>query len=273
MNKKTVYLAIITILLFHPYLVKALLADMQDRHTGTLKTVVIDPGHGGLDSGAIGPNGIMEKDINLAIAKRLSEFLSGKPGLNVILTRTEDIFIPLRERTAIANGNAADLFVSIHANAAFRKGASGVETYFLSFEASDDEARRVAAFENGVVSLEDYNTDRQETKDDLKAILWDMAQTELLNESSQLAELIQEKLSNVVKGEPRGVKQAPFIVLVGATMPAILIEVGFITNPEEEKRLASKSTQEDLASAVFEGINNFEGVLMTKMGFLKRGTQ
>jgi N-acetylmuramoyl-L-alanine amidase len=273
MKKRAIYLAIITIFLFHPYSVKVLFADMQGRDIGTLKTIVIDPGHGGSDSGAIGPNGIMEKDINLAIAKQLTGLLSRKPGLNVILTRTEDIFISLQERTAIANRNSADLFISIHANGAFRRGASGVETYFLSFEASDDDARRVAAFENGIVGLEDYDTERQDIKDDLKTILWDMAQTEILNESSQLAELIQEKLSRVVKGEPRGIKQAPFMVLFGATMPAILIEVGFITNPEEERRLASRSTQEDIASAVFEGINSFEGVLMTKMGFLKQGIQ
>ncbi|MBI3399126.1 MAG: N-acetylmuramoyl-L-alanine amidase, partial [Deltaproteobacteria bacterium] len=215
--------------------------EAQASKNSVLKTIVIDPGHGGEDSGAIGPSGIKEKDITLEIAKKLEKLILQKMDVKVILTRTDDTFIPLDERTNIANKNEADLFISIHANASYRKGADGVETYFLSFEASDEDAKRTAAFENSVASM-GRKTETNNT-DDLKTILMDMAQTSVLNESSQLAEVIQENLCKVLKGENRGVKQAPFIVLAGAAMPAALVEIGFISNAQEEKRLASKEMQ------------------------------
>lgn len=234
-----------------------------------LHTIVIDPGHGGEDTGAIGPSGVKEKDITLALAKRLEDIMVGHLKVKVVLTRRDDTFLPLEERTAIANRSKADLFISIHTNAAFRQGASGVETFFLSFDASDDEARRVAAFENSIITLEG-NVVREDT-DELKAILWDMAQTEFLNESSLLAEMVQVNLCRDMGAEDRGVKQAPFLVLMGAAMPAILVEVGFITNPTEEMRLASGEIQDTIAKSLFRSIAGFEWVLKVKIGYADRG--
>lgn len=244
---------------------QAFFVEAQTSKDSVLKTIVIDPGHGGEDTGAVGPSGIKEKDINLAIATRLKKLLAEKTNAIVILTRTDDRFIPLDERTNIANKNEADLFISIHTNASYRKGADGVETYFLSFEASDEDAKRTVAFENAVVSLEKKTEIKN--SDDLKAILMDMAQTSVLNDSSQLADIIQENLCKVLKGENRGIKQAPFIVLAGAAMPAVLVEVGFISNADEEKRLTAGETQETIAEAIFKSVMRFEDILKTKMGY------
>lgn len=230
-----------------------------------LKTIVIDPGHGGEDTGAIGSSGIKEKYINLQIAKKLEKLISRKMGGRVILTRSDDTFIPLEQRTAIANKNKADLFISIHANAAYRKGASGVETYFLSFGASDEDAKRAADFENAAISAGDKKDGKG--ADDLKTILMDMAQTEFLNESGQLAEMLQESLCRILKVENRGIKQAPFIVLAGAAMPAVLVEVGFISNARDAKRLTSNETQDAIAGAIYKSIERFDGILKAKMGY------
>lgn len=235
----------------------------------TLNTIVIDPGHGGEDTGAIGPSGIKEKDINLGIAKRLEKLISQKMSATVILTRTDDTFLPLEQRAVIANKNQADLFISIHANASYRKGASGVETYFLSFDASDEDAKRAADFENAVVSIGNNQDNNDKDIDDLKSILMDMAQTEFLKESSELAEIIQENLCRIIKVENRGIKQAPFFVLAGAAMPAVLVEVGFISNSKDEKRLTEQRTQDAIAGAIFKSIIRFEGVLKTRMAFDK----
>ncbi len=242
-------------------LVTAQVAHATDRmHAGTLKVVVIDPGHGGEDTGAIGPGGTTEKDITLQIALRLKETIEEDlPYVNVVLTRTDDTYIPLKERTAIANRVRADLFLSIHANAAYRRGASGVETFFLSLEASDNEARMLAAIENNMVPAEEPDImDGKKEVDELTSILWDLTQTKTHHESQLLAEFVHTFLVEVVKEENRGVKQAPFIVLAGATMPAVLVEVGFISNPEEEERLSQKDYQEKIARAIAGGILNFE---------------
>jgi len=191
--------------------------------------------------------------------------------MNVVLTRSDDTYISLSDRTDMANKMNADLFISIHSNAAKRSNASGAETYFLSLEASDDEARSVAAFENGVVKIEMGSMENSHVED-LKAILWDMTKTETLKESSNLAEMVQDKLSDITKGEIRGVKQAPFIVLTNATMPAVLIEVGFITNPDEEQKLSSKTFQGKIAKAIYDGIKNFEVIFTTKTVFSMGGS-
>lgn len=240
--------------------------ENQGVKTSLLKTIVIDPGHGGEDAGAIGPSGIKEKDINLAIVKKLERLLSRKTGARIILTRADDTFIPLEQRTSIANKNKADLFISIHANAAYRRGASGVETYFLSFEATDEDAKRAADFENAVMAAPNEKQNGKNANV-LKSILMDMAQTEFLNESSLLAETIQENLCRALKVENRGIKQAPFIVLTGAAMPSVLVEVGFISNKRDEKKLSSPQTQEALAGAIVKSIIKFEGALKTKMGY------
>lgn len=218
-------------------------------------TVVLDPGHGGEDTGAIGPGGVEEKKVTLSVAKRLAEILRARPGMRVLLTREDDTFIPLRERTAFANANNADVFVSIHANSAGRKGASGVETYFLSYEATDDEARKLAAIEN---SLRPFaGAERPEMTDDLQEILGDLAAAIAHHESSALAESIQASMVAATGSEDRGVKQAPFAVLVGAAMPAALVEVGFISNPGEKKRLTSVKDQARIADSIAQGIMAF----------------
>jgi N-acetylmuramoyl-L-alanine amidase len=217
----------------------------------TPRIVVIDPGHGGNDFGAQGPGGTAEKDITLAIARRLRAIIVNQLGYQVFLTRDRDQEISLDERTAIANSYKASLFVSIHANASRARRANGSEVYFLSYQASDEESRRVAMAEGAALP-------EAQASGDLALILWDMAQAEYLEESSALASRIEEELTASNGEESRGVKQAPFRVLVGATMPAVLVEVAFISNPEEEKLLASAAHQTRLAAALARGIGRFE---------------
>ncbi len=196
-----------------------------------VRRVVIDPGHGGKDPGAISPNGLKEKDITLAVGKKLAQELHGR-GYEVILTRDRDVFIPLEERTAIANSKEGDLFISVHVNAAPNQAAKGIETYVLDL-ASNKEAMRVAAQENATSS---------KNISDLQAILLDLMKNTKVNESVKLAEVVQNTMIEGVKRDfgqvnNLGVKKAPFIVLVGAQMPAILTEIAFSSNPQEEERL------------------------------------
>src|SRR5947209_785491 len=193
-----------------------------------IHTIVIDPGHGGKDVGALGPGGTMEKDATLALCRKLAASLGAKTGARVVLTREDDSLVSLDQRTAIANQYKADLFLSVHMNAAVVKGARGSETYYLSLEASDELARKAAERENAAATT---------PSSDLKLILWDLAQQEYVNESSRFATDIQEEMNAIAGIQNRGVKQAPFKVLVGATMPAALVEVAFISNPEEETKL------------------------------------
>jgi N-acetylmuramoyl-L-alanine amidase len=221
-----------------------------------LRLIVIDPGHGGHDPGATGPSGTEEKDVVLDVSRRVARMVEEGLGVKVAMTRSTDVFIPLRDRTNFANRQRADLFVSIHANAHPRSFSEGVETYFLSSEATDNEARQVAASENGVVQLESP-TQRQRT-DALKSILWDLAQSEFQQESSFLAETVQDLMTRSLELVNRGVKQAGFYVLGGAAMPAILIEVGFITNPREERKLASAEHREAVARAIYAGLAEYK---------------
>src|SRR5881296_2306682 len=215
--------------------------------------VVIDPGHGGDDIGAQGPSGLAEKDVTLDVAKRLKARILSEMDAEVILTRDTDRTMTLDDRTAIANHNRADLFVSIHANASRRGNARGAETYFLSYQATDDESRGIAAIENNTLGLEEG----VQKNGNLEMILWDLAQSAFLKESSVLAEMIQENLNDVLDIANRGIKQAPFRVLMGATMPAVLIEVAFITSPEEEKRLKDAAFKDRLAGAIFDSVKKF----------------
>jgi N-acetylmuramoyl-L-alanine amidase len=217
------------------------------------RTIVIDPGHGGEEAGAQGPSGLLEKDVTLSIARKLRAAISNHLGMQVFLTRDRDLAVSLDERTAIANNYKADLFISIHANASRSHGANGSEVYFLSYQASDEESRRVAQAEGGAALPE-----AAAPGSDLALILWDMAQAEHLEESSALATRIQEELAGVTGSEGRGIKQAPFRVLVGAGMPAVLVEVAFISHPEEEKLLASESHQGRLATALMRGVARYE---------------
>ncbi len=215
-----------------------------------LRTIVIDPGHGGEETGAQGPAGALEKDIALQIARRLKALLVNNLGLQVFMTRERDEFLDLDARTAIANNYKADLFLSIHANASRTRSAAGTEVYFLSYQASDEESRRVAQSEGGLPQLDSGTSD-------LALILWDMAQAEHLEGSSALASRIQEELALARSAPGRGVKQAPFRVLVGAAMPAVLVEVAFISNPEEEKLLVSDAFQNKVAAALLRGIARY----------------
>ena len=221
-----------------------------------LHLIVLDAGHGGHDSGATGPSGVMEKDVVLDVTRRVARLVENGLGVKVALSRDSDVFVPLRERTNFANKQGADLFVSIHANAHPQAVSEGVETYFLSSEASDNAARQVAATENNVVQLESAASRRQ--GDVLKSILWDLAQSEFQEESSFMAETVQDSMSKSLNLVSRGVKQAGFYVLGGAAMPAILIEIGFLTNRKEEKKLATPEHREALARAIYTGLAEYK---------------
>jgi N-acetylmuramoyl-L-alanine amidase len=220
-----------------------------------LRTVVIDPGHGGSLVGAQGPGGALEKDVTLSIARKLRAAVTNALGLQAFLTRDADQDVPLDDRTAFANNYKADLFVSIHANASRSQGVRGSEVYFLSHEASDEESRRLAMVEGGLVGAPGVPL---AGAGEVGLILWDMAQAEHLEESSALATRLQEELSEVTGSQGRGIKQAPFRVLVGAAMPAVLVEVGFISNGEEERLLTSEEHQAKVVAALVRGLGRYQ---------------
>ncbi len=219
------------------------------------RVIVLDPGHGGAEEGAKGPSGLLEKDVALDLARRLERLLE-RDGTTVVLTRDEDRLVPLDERTAIANQNRAELFVSIHLNSAPTRAAFGAETYFLSPDATDDEARTLSALENRAYA-EDGGGGPAASADGLELILWDLAQNRYLAESARLAEEVQRELNLLVGTRDRGIRQAPFTVLMGATMPAILVEVGFVSNPEEEAKLRDDAYRDRIAEALARAIGTF----------------
>ena len=223
-----------------------------------LRTIVLDAGHGGHDSGATGPTGLMEKDLVLDVTRRVAKLVSAQLGMKVLLTRDSDNFVTLRDRTSYANKQHADLFVSIHANAHREAAADGVETYFLSSEATDSAARQVAALENGVVQLEQSTGRGTGQVDIVKAILWDLAQSEFQVESSRLAEVVHDSMTQTLRISNRGVKQAGFYVLGGAAMPAILLEIGFVTNPKEERKLKDTKYRDEIARAILGGLAEYK---------------
>ncbi|HXG14898.1 MAG TPA: N-acetylmuramoyl-L-alanine amidase [Calidithermus sp.] len=225
---------------------------------GPLRTIVLDAGHGGHDTGAIGPTGLMEKDLVLDVTRRVARLAERELGVRVLLTRDGDTFVPLRDRTSFANRERADLFISIHANAHRHNASEGVETYFLSSEATDSEARQVAALENSVVQLEKPGDGGRGRTDIVRAILWDLAQSEFQVESSRLAEIVQDSMTRALRIPNRGVKQAGFYVLGGAAMPAILIEIGFVSNPREERRLRDGRYREEIARAILTGLAEYK---------------
>ena len=229
-----------------------------------IRTIVLDPGHGGKEVGAVGTNGLLEKDLTLAICRRLADSLAAKTGARVVLTRDDDTLVSLDQRTAIANQYKADLFLSVHLNAAVVKDAKGSETYFLSLEASDELARRAAEIENASASAA-----ATDPSNDLKLILWDLAQQAYIGESSRFAQAIQEEMNAATGVGNRGVKQAPFKVLVGATMPAALVEVGFITNPEEEAKLQSAEFQTLMVDAISRAVTRYKTDYETRIGLIQ----
>lgn len=234
-----------------------------------IKRIVIDPGHGGHDPGAIGRRGLEEKEVVLDIAKKLKTMIKNDIGVEVILTRESDIFIPLDERTAIANMKEADLFLSIHANASLNTNARGIETYFLNYT-TDEEANRVAARENAI-SLKRQKEIQKKFQTDIEKTLIELERDNKRDESLRFAHMVQnsmiEKLNQPYSVTNLGVKQALFYVLVGAKMPSILAEVSFISNHEEERRLTTDSYRQKIAEALFNGIKNYlsyKAVVITK---------
>ncbi len=217
--------------------------------------IVIDPGHGGRDPGAVGPSGSYEKDRTLEISLMVRDLLSIRmPELRVVLTRTTDDYVSLGARTRIANRNRADLFVSIHCNAAENREAHGFETFFLS-RARTDDARAVEMLENDVLQMDDLPS---VSNDPLSFLLADMAQSIFQNQSSLFAGTVQSGFrTSFPLRRDRGVKRAGFYVLRGAYMPAVLIEVGFISNPDEERELLSLDFRFRAAQAIVEAIMNY----------------
>ncbi len=209
-----------------------------------IPTIVIDPGHGGSDLGAQSADGLLEKEIALRLARILRTKLQARLPMRVVLTRDEDADLPLETRAAIANQLKAELFISLHLNASFGSSAHGAETYFLSLEASDERAQLAADAANI------GSNPRANPLSDLELILWDMAQSQHLARSQHLATLIQEELNEALDLHDRGVKQAPFVVLNGAAMPAVLVEFGFLSNPEEVRLLRDPAYQNELADAI-----------------------
>lgn len=224
---------------------------------------VVDPGHGGEKEGAVGPSGLREKDLTLQIARRLAVRLAALGG-RAVLTRDADRSVPLAARAALANARQADLFVSIHLNAMpgpARGRARGVETYFLSADASDASATAVAARENADRLAGELEPD---PRDPVSGILQDLADKDALSESSRLAYAVHERLVRGLGAEDRGVKQAPFYVLAGARMPAVLLEVGFVSNAAEARRLATPAYQDQVARAIADGVAAWRSALAAR---------
>jgi N-acetylmuramoyl-L-alanine amidase len=217
-----------------------------------VKRVVIDPGHGGKDPGTLGVTGLVEKDLTLKVARLLAEKIQEKTGIECLLTRTDDRYLPLEERTAIANTAGADLFISIHANAHNQRSVRGLEIYFLNL-ATDAEAMRVAALENAATT---------KSMSDLQVILGDLMLNSKITESCRLAQVVQKEtvgaLSKQYKAiKDMGVKQAPFYVLLGANMPSVLIEMGYISNEAEESRMRDEKYLGRLADGIVAGVRGY----------------
>ena len=215
--------------------------------------IVIDAGHGGHDTGTIGPTGLMEKDLCLDVALRLGKIIQQKlPGADIVFTRSDDTFIPLEDRTRIANEAKADLFLSIHANSSPDHGARGIETYYLNMKGSA-EAMAVAARENAV---------SQDGIHDLEEVVKKIARTEKIDESRELAEDVQDSLSKRIQktAKPvknRGVRKAPFVVLIGADMPSILTEISFLSNPADEQLLKKPEYRQRVAEGLYQGVSDY----------------
>ena len=229
--------------------------EREESSSPGIQTIVIDPGHGGMEPGALGKFGTLEKDVALALGLKLKDVIEKNLPVRVVLTREDDVSISLENRAALANYNKSDLFISIHINSSFRKDAHGPETFFLSREATDDEARRLAYMENNPAEFEEGIVG--DSEDEITMILWDMAQSAYLKESSLLAETIQEELNHLMRTRNRGIKQAPFKVLSGVACPAVLVEVAFISNPEEERKLNTEWFQNNVVEAIYRGLENY----------------
>jgi len=224
------------------------------------RRIVIDPGHGGHDPGTIGPGGLQEKDLVLDVSLRLEKLVRAELGAEVVMTRSTDAYVPLEERTAIANSKGADLFLSVHGNASRDHRARGIETYFLSF-AQDSHAAAVAARENAISAA---------TLKDLQQLVKAITLNSKIDESRDFAASVQEAMVQNVRQqhavEDRGVHTAPFYVLIGANMPSVLAEVAFVTNPDDEKRLKTRDYRDLIARALLRGVKSYlEALNRTQM--------
>jgi N-acetylmuramoyl-L-alanine amidase len=217
------------------------------------QTVVIDPGHGGDDHGATGSNGLEEKVVTLDIARRLRGLLEARMGVRVVLTRDDDRAVPLDARAAIANSSKANLFLSLHVNASLVPSVAGAEVYHLKLDSEGEEVRRQAEADAVTLPVLGGRTRR------LDVIRWDLAQALHLSESARLATLIAEELGRQVKLSPRGVQMAPMRVLEGADTPAALIEMFYVTNPDQQKAAATEEFKARLAQAIYDGVARFRG--------------
>ena len=216
-----------------------------------VRTVVIDPGHGGDELGAQGSRGTLEKEITLSVARRLRTLIESRLGLRVFLTRDDDRTMSLDDRSAYANSQKADVFVSIHANAAVRPAMKGAEVYYLTIDRADAEARRMAESSDAQLPTLGGGTRT------IDLILWETAQARYLEQSNALANFVEQALRSRVEMSPRAVQQAPFRVLVGANMPAVLVEIGYLSNPDQEQSLSSSGYQDLVAQALLDAITRF----------------
>ena len=232
-----------------PSAAAAALPEPARRSDDGILTIVIDPGHGGSNTGAQGPAGAVEKELTLLLARALQSQLQRRLPVRVVLTRNEDAELPLETRVAMANQQKADLFISLHLNSSPGQNAQGAETYFLNLVASDERAAQAAEVENAGDPLTD-----------LQLILWDLAQSHYMSESQRFAGLIQEELNLALELRNRGVKQAPFRVLMGAAMPAVLVELGFLSNPLEEERLTDPLYRSRLAEALVDAVSRYKAI-------------
>jgi N-acetylmuramoyl-L-alanine amidase len=223
-----------------------------ERRTFEIETVVIDPGHGGVDLGKVGATGLLEKEVNLELALAMKRRIEEELGLEVILTRESDELLALRRRTEIANEAGGDLFISVHCNSWFSEQTGGFEAYFLSPARSESE-RALARYENTAGEVNPGAT-AVEAGGDVDFILWDLVQNQFINESSTFAEFIQKTMEDRLAIRNRGVKQANFVVLQGAKMPAVLIETAFLSNPAEERLLADADFHRSVSEGIVEAI-------------------
>jgi N-acetylmuramoyl-L-alanine amidase len=214
-------------------------------------TFVVDAGHGGDEDGARGAAGTLEKNVTLSVALRLKSALESRLGVRVILTRDADRGLGPDERAALANNNKADLFISLHANASVRPAMAGAEVFFLSLDEYGEEGQRVAHGDNAILPVFGGGSR------DIEVTLWDLAQARYIDRSASLAQAIEAALRELVPMSPRPIQQAPFRVLVGANMPAVLVEMAFLTNPQQERDAATDKFQNAVVSALVNGIVRF----------------
>ena len=231
-----------------------LVIPTQGPSTG-LRTVVIDPGHGGEETGTQGTRGTLEKEITLAVARRLRTLIESRLGLKVFLTREDDRTMSLDDRAAYANNHRADVFISIHANSAVRPTVKGAEVYYLTVERADEEARKRA--DENVTTLPALGGGSRA----IDLILWETAQARYLEQSAALAGYVEQSLRARIDMSPRAVQQAPFRVLVGANMPAALVEIGYLSNAEQEAQIATAAYQEQVALALLDALSKFRQFL------------